>query len=160
MLNKGQKVAIVIALIGILMIVMGFTIGLIDKINENRCMNMPTSEVFSDKSCSRYITDYINRWTDEWWKSDYDKYTRWTKKIKMYIDENYEVDSEIKKAYIHEYSLIIKIKKYDIKINVSNKNPKSYIPDNFGLYLEKEVSEWKVILILWKRIENYVYQII
>lgn len=63
------------------------------------------------------------------------------KKIKMYIDENYEVDSEIKKAYIHEYSLIIKIKKYDIKINVSNKNPKSYIPDNFGLYLEKEVSE-------------------
>lgn len=70
MLNKGQKVAIVIALIGILMIVMGFTIGLIDKINENRCMNMSTSEVFSDKSCSRYITDYINRWTDEWWKSD------------------------------------------------------------------------------------------
>lgn len=66
MLNKGQKVAIIIALIGILMIVMGFTIGLIDKINENRCMNMPTSEVFSDKSCSRYITDYIERWTDEW----------------------------------------------------------------------------------------------
>lgn len=57
------------------------------------------------------------------------------KKIKMYIDENYEVDSEIKKAYIHEYSLIIKTKKYDIKISVSNKNPKSYIPDNFGLHL-------------------------
>lgn len=66
MLNKGQKVATVIALIGILMIVMGFTIGLIDKINENRCINMPISEVFSDKSCSRYITDYIERWTDEW----------------------------------------------------------------------------------------------
>lgn len=66
MLNKWQKIAIVIALIGILMILIGFTIGLIDKINENRCMNMPTSEVFSDKSCSRYITDYINRWTDEW----------------------------------------------------------------------------------------------
>ena len=66
MLNRGQKIAIVIALIGILMIVMGFIIGLIDKINENRCMNMSTSEVFKDKSCSRYITDYINRWTDEW----------------------------------------------------------------------------------------------
>lgn len=66
MLNKGQKVAIVIALIGILMIVMGFTIGLIYKINENRCMNMAVSDVFNDKSCSRYITDYIERWTDEW----------------------------------------------------------------------------------------------
>lgn len=63
------------------------------------------------------------------------------KKIKMYIDENYEVDSEIKKAYIHEYSLIIKIKKYDIKINVSNKNPKSYIPDNFGLRLGYEANK-------------------
>lgn len=66
MLNKGQKVAIVIALIGNLMIVVGFAIGLVDKINENRCMNMAVSDVFSDKSCSRYITDYIERWTDEW----------------------------------------------------------------------------------------------
>ena len=66
MLNKGQKIAIVIALIGILMIMVGFTIGLVDKINENRCMNMPTSEVFSDKSCNRYITNYIERWSDKW----------------------------------------------------------------------------------------------
>lgn len=66
MLNRGQKIAIVIALIGILMIVMGFIIGLVDKINENRCMNMAVSDVFNDKSCSRYITDYINRWTDGW----------------------------------------------------------------------------------------------
>lgn len=66
MLNKGQKIAIIIALIGILMIMVGFTIGLIDKINENRCMNMPTSEVFNDSSCSRYITDYVDRWSDEW----------------------------------------------------------------------------------------------
>ena len=54
MLNKGQKVAIVIAL------------GLVDKINENRCMNMAVSDVFNDKSCSKYITDYVNRWTDKW----------------------------------------------------------------------------------------------
>jgi hypothetical protein len=66
MLNKGQKIAIVIALIGILMIVIGFTIGLVDKINESRCMNMPASEVFNDKSCSRYITDYVDRWSDKW----------------------------------------------------------------------------------------------
>lgn len=66
MFNKGQKIALVIALIGFLMIVVGFIIVLVDKINENRCMNMPISDVYSDKSCSRYITDYINRWTDEW----------------------------------------------------------------------------------------------
>lgn len=66
MLNKGQKVAIVIALIGILMIVIGFTIGLIDKINENRCMNMAVSDVFNDSSCSKYITDYVDRWSDKW----------------------------------------------------------------------------------------------
>lgn len=78
MLNRGQKISLVISIIGILMIMVGFTIGLVDKINENRCMNMAVSDVFNDKSCSKYITDYIERWTEEWWKSDYDKYTGWT----------------------------------------------------------------------------------
>lgn len=66
MLNRGQKISLVISIIGILMIVVWFTIGLVDKINENRCMNMAVSDVFNDKSCSKYITDYIERWTEEW----------------------------------------------------------------------------------------------
>lgn len=66
MFNKGQKIALVIALIGFLMIVVGFIIVLVDKINENRCMNMPISDVYSDKSCNRYITNYIERWSDKW----------------------------------------------------------------------------------------------
>lgn len=66
MFNKGQKIALVISLIGFLMIVVGFIIVLVDKINENRCMNMPISDVYSDKSCNRYITNYIERWSDKW----------------------------------------------------------------------------------------------
>lgn len=58
MFNEGQKVAIIIALIGVLMIVIGFTIGLVDKIKEERCMNMPIDDIFSDKNCKKYINKY------------------------------------------------------------------------------------------------------
>lgn len=63
------------------------------------------------------------------------------KKIKKYIDENYGISSEIKKSYLFKYELIIKTEKYDIQIQVDNKNPKSYIPKNFGLYLNYEANK-------------------
>lgn len=58
MFNVGQKIAIIIALIEILMIVVGFTIGLVDKIKEERCMNTHIDDIFSDKSCKKYISKY------------------------------------------------------------------------------------------------------
>ncbi len=58
MFNEGQKVAIIVTLMGILMIVVGFTIGLVDKIKEERCMNTPIDDIFSDKSCKKYISKY------------------------------------------------------------------------------------------------------
>lgn len=58
MFNVGQKIAIIIALIGILMIIVGFTIGYVDKIKEERCMNTRIDDIFSDKSCKKYISKY------------------------------------------------------------------------------------------------------
>lgn len=37
-------------------------------------------------------------------------------KIKKYIDDNYDVQTEVRKSYLHEYMLIVAAKKYDIKI--------------------------------------------
>lgn len=61
MINIEKKIAIIIALVGILMIAVGFTIGLVDKIREERCMNMPVDDIFSDKSCNKYVSKYVER---------------------------------------------------------------------------------------------------
>lgn len=66
MLNKGQKIAIVIGSIGILMILSGAIIEIVNKVQESTCMNMPFSEAYNSKQCQKYIDEYIKRWTDEW----------------------------------------------------------------------------------------------
>ncbi len=58
MFNEGRKVAVIIALIGILMIIVGFTIGLVDKISENVCMNISITDALKEERCSKYINKY------------------------------------------------------------------------------------------------------
>ena len=56
-------------------------------------------------------------------------------KIKKHIDDNYDVQSEVRKSYLNEYMLIVAANKYDIKIQISYPNLNSYIPNDYGLYL-------------------------
>lgn len=66
MLNKGQKIAIVISIIGILMILSGAIIEVVNKVQENTCLNMSFSDAYNSNQCQKYIDKYIERWTDEW----------------------------------------------------------------------------------------------
>lgn len=58
MFNEERKVAIIVALIGILMIIVGFTIGLVDKISENVCMNISITAAMKEERCNKYISKY------------------------------------------------------------------------------------------------------
>lgn len=57
MFNVEQKIAIIIVLIGILMIIVGFTIGLVDKISENVCTNISITDALKEERCSKYINN-------------------------------------------------------------------------------------------------------
>lgn len=65
MLNRLQKIAIVIGTVGILMILSGIVLEVADKVKENACMNMPFSEAYNSNQCQKYINKYIERWTDK-----------------------------------------------------------------------------------------------
>lgn len=65
MLNRGQKISLVISIIGILMILLGIVLEIADKVQENACMNMPFSEAYNSNQCQKYINKYIERWTDK-----------------------------------------------------------------------------------------------
>lgn len=62
-------------------------------------------------------------------------------KIKKYIDDNYDVQTDIRKSYLHEYMLIVAAKKYDIKIQISYPDPNSYIPNDYGLRLHYDANK-------------------
>lgn len=53
--------------------------------------------------------------------------------VKEYILNNYKIDSIIKECFTYKYKLIIKHKKYDLEIHITDATDDNYLNDKKGI---------------------------
>lgn len=61
--------------------------------------------------------------------------------IKNYILNNYKIDSTIEEWFIHEYRLIIRHKKYDLTIYVTDPSEDNYLNGKKGIGLDYQANK-------------------